>query len=179
MDLHPQCNKGLERCGFICEHQPESRSQSSCPASTSHSKASSPEMHNASRGHVTSSPFVPQQPRARLTRTWQGGNIAGMQRSPAKYQHCVTPGCTHKLKLHATAKQTLTYFHKASRALLLVFRSQRKQVNVKPAPGSPHPQPQPDTQVPWSRFQHLFAQAGRALQLLRACSALQTSRCGG
>lgn len=51
----------------------------------------------------------------------------------------------HKLELHETAKQILTYFHKASRMLLIVFRSQRKQANVKPAPECS--QPTPDTKV--------------------------------
>lgn len=165
-----------EQSGFIPEHQPQHRSQSSSPVSTSCSKDSPPEMHRASRGNVGHKRWVLQQPAAKPARAWQGENAAGTGPSPAAHQHRLTRAA-HTNRNH-TASQA-NYFHRASKVMPLISRGQGKEANVKRAPGSPHPQPAPDPRGLWSRFQHLPADAGRDLQLISACSALQTSRCGG
>lgn len=81
-----QLEQGPGWFGFTGEHQPERRSQSSCPASTSHSQGSSPELH---RGNATStnihlwfisSPEVNQH---------ENGKERTLQ-APAEPQHCLT-----------------------------------------------------------------------------------------
>lgn len=127
-----------EQSGFIPKHQPEHRSQSSSPVSTSCSKDSPPEMNRASRGNVGHKRRVLQQPAAKPARAWQGENAAGTGPSPAAHQHRLTRAA--RTNRNHTASQA-NYFHRASKVVPLISRGQGKEANVQCAPGSPHQTP--------------------------------------